>query len=114
MKIKVDMTTLASFFLLIWCLELVFPPLTVITPASVVGFICGVAWIVLTFSDNSHFYLRKKNNYFFLPFLFFILTIFISYFFDNPIVAHRYMSMMMLPFGPMIYGYINLEIGCLI
>ena len=105
MKIKVDMTTLASFFLLIWCLELVFPPLTVITPASVVGFICGVAWIVLTFSDNSHFYLRKKNNYFFLPFLFFILTIFISYFFDNRIVAHRYMSMMMLPFGPMIYGY---------
>ena len=107
MKIKIDMITLASLFLLVWILELVFPPLTAVTPASAVSLLCGLAWLALSFFSGNHFFLRVKRNYFILPIVFYLLTFGSAYFWGNSIVAHRYMSMMMLPFGSVIYGFYN-------
>lgn len=105
MKIKIDNVFIADIFLLVWCLELVYPPLTTIAPQAAIKMICCFLWFIFAFLSNKSFFLKKRNNPFFLSLFFYLCVGLIPYIFGNPIVAHRYLSMMMIPFGPIIYYF---------
>lgn len=101
---RINNISVGSFFLLVWCIELVYPPMNSIFPAATICFVCGIAWLAIAFLHTLRVNQKVPVNIVFLI-LYFFMTMLIPYLHGSSTVAHRYMSLMMIPIGPVIYSF---------
>lgn len=94
------------FFLVlsVYCAELLFPPLTAITPSGMVCLFCFFAWFFLSILYDRNYYKQMKIGRA-CSILFYLLSILMAYLFGNSTIAHRYMSLPLVPFAFIIYNY---------
>ena len=90
---------------LLFCfISAVFPPLRVRGNNALYCLICYFVWLVFTFLQNRNWYLRSGKNSI-SCFFFIIYTCCIPYLFGSGVIANRYISLMLMPLGYIIYNY---------
>ena len=72
--------------------------------AATICFVCGMTWLVIAFFRTFRMSQRIPLKIVFLV-LYYFMTALIPYLYGNSTVAHRYMSLMMIPVGPVIYSF---------
>ena len=85
------MEMLMNIFLLIYLLELVFPPITVLYNAPTIRMLCFTGWLSCSFMLDRNFYFKMSTKTALLIF-YYIGTVIFPYMFGYPVIAHRYVS----------------------
>ncbi len=94
------------FFILlaVYFSELLFPPLTAFTPSSTICLLCFFGWILLSVLYDKKYYQRMNIGRFF-SLLFYFFSFLMPYFFGYKMIAHRYMTLPLVPFGFLVYSF---------
>ncbi len=95
---------LMSGILLIYFIELIFPPLNAIFNSDIICVSCLFFWLLLSFFRDREFYLRIRLGLF-VALLYYLATSFLPYLFGNYIIAHRYIALGLVPLGYLIYSF---------
>ena len=95
---------LMSGILLIYFIELIFPPLNAIFNSDIICVACLFFWLLLSFFRDREFYLRIRLGLF-VALLYYLATSFLPYLFGNYIIAHRYIALGLVPLGYLIYSF---------
>lgn len=93
-----------DLFLLLYGLEALFPPITVIFNSTLVSLISIFAVVLIMFITDSPYFLTQplKNTY---PLIFFLATAVFPYLFGIGVIGNRYLSLCMIPFGYLIFNF---------
>ncbi len=93
-----------NLLLFVYFLELVFPPITTIGNSTLICAICLALWLIISFMSNPDFYLESNIHTSFLL-IFLVATIIVPYVFGISTIGNRYLSLALLPVGPVIFKY---------
>lgn len=93
-----------NLLLFVYFLELVFPPITTIGNSTLICALCLAFWLIISFMSNPDFYLESNIHTSYLL-IFFAATIIVPYTFGIGTIGNRYLSLALLPVGPVIFRY---------
>lgn len=93
-----------NLLLFVYFLELVFPPITTIGNSTLICALCLAFWLIISFMSNPDFYLESNIHTSYLL-IFLVATIIVPYAFGIGTIGNRYLSLALLPVGPVIFKY---------
>lgn len=103
-KDKALLSTVQSFFLLIYFIELVFPRFNTYGNSTLICICCFYLWLIMAYIISPSFFCETSLVDFALIALY-ILMIFIPYAFGYSVISHRYMSTGLFFWGHFIFKY---------
>lgn len=101
---------ISSLVLAFYFAILYFPPLTAVLPSNYVCLGCFVVWLILSVINDVSYYLNMKP-FVLVAIVFYAFTIIIPFICGYRVIANRYASLILIPFGYMIYDYYKTH-GC--
>lgn len=90
--------------LLVYFIELVFPPITTMFSSLIVRLVCMVGWIALSFLTKRSFYAESSIHVTYVL-IFYVAAVLVPYIFGEATIGNRYLDLGMIPMGYFIFCY---------